>query len=94
MPTSTTIVSGAAAIEALAKYHPICIEGPSSDSRDPSLVAANICRALRMHWQKHQLPEHAQKIIIIRAFVAPQHYCVADAPLANALSSTLVGCRG
>ena len=70
MPTSTTIVSGAAAIEALAKYHPICIEGPSSDSRDPSLVAANICRALRMHWQKHQLPEHALKIIMIRAFAS------------------------
>ncbi|KAL7477807.1 hypothetical protein ACHAW6_003598 [Cyclotella cf. meneghiniana] len=36
----------------LSPFHPLLIEGPSTDTRDPSQVAANIVSNLRRHWKE------------------------------------------
>lgn len=39
----------------LSSFHPLLIEGPSSDDRDPSRVASKIVTNLRHHWKQHHI---------------------------------------
>ena len=39
----------------LAPFHPLLIEGPSSDDRDPSHVASKIVTNLRSHWKQRNV---------------------------------------
>lgn len=39
----------------LSPFHPLLIEGPTSDPRDPSIVAANIVLSLRHHWKTRNI---------------------------------------
>jgi hypothetical protein len=39
----------------LSSFHPLLIEGPSSDDRDPSHVASKIVTNLRHHWKQHNI---------------------------------------
>ena len=39
----------------LSPFHPLLIEGPSSDTRDPSHVASKIVSNLRSHWKQRNI---------------------------------------
>ena len=39
----------------LSPFHPLLIEGPSSDVRDPSLVASKIVSNLQSHWKQRHI---------------------------------------
>jgi hypothetical protein len=39
----------------LSPFHPLLIEGPSSDTRDPSIVASQIVSNLRSHWKERNI---------------------------------------
>lgn len=55
---------GQSALASLAAYHPLVVEGSARhDRRDPALVAARVCAALREHW-RHTPPDGPPVLVI------------------------------